>query len=197
MNNEGVDSGRVCESGALPSCNERTPPDRPAAQLALLFVLCCTPDMQLLRFQSGQIGFDGAKIVFGDLKAGQFRVIALDKPELGASILQKLAADNWDQIDAVCLMAVRPNGAREICPGNDFPGSAKKTVVQSGGCGMDGVHNPPCRKSAADKKRTPIHDFKAGDIPADSSPIPQSQSKSSHDSNSAPTLSGRISSGSL
>ena len=76
------------ESGALPSCCERTPPDHPAAQLALLFVLCSTPDVQLLRFQSGQIGFDGAQIVFGDLKAGQFRVIALDKPELGASILQ-------------------------------------------------------------------------------------------------------------
>ena len=105
MNNEVVDSGRVSESGALPSCNERTPPDDPAAQLALLFVLCCTP--------SGSVPW------------------------------RKLAADNRDQIDAVCLMPVRPDGAGKICPGNDFPGSAKKTVFQSGGCGMDGVHNPP------------------------------------------------------
>ena len=84
---EGIAPGRVSASGALPSCDERTPPGDPAALLASVILFLLYSRHAACIFQSGQIGCNGAQIVFGYLKAGQFRVIALDKPELSASLL--------------------------------------------------------------------------------------------------------------
>ena len=112
--------------------------------------------MQPFLFQFRQIGLDGAQIFLGDGKAGQLRVIAFDEPELGAAIFRDFAADDGDQIDAVRLMQVRPDGPGEAAPWYDLLCFAQEAVFKPCSSQMNGIREPPCSKPAPAEKSAPI-----------------------------------------